>query len=67
MNIKVCDRCKKVLPGNIERGKRRIARMELIVNDYTGEYCTNYHVDDIVLCDECSDVFFTLMNVGVKE
>jgi len=67
MNIEVCDRCKKVLPDNIERGKRRIASMELIVNDYTKEYCTSYHIEDITLCDECSEVFFKLMNVGVKE
>ena len=67
MNINVCDRCKKVLPDNIERGKRRIASMELIVNDYTKEYCTSYHIVNIALCDECSEVFFKLMNVGVKE
>ena len=62
MMVKVCDRCKKTIPENIEQGRMR-TDMDLWINDCRGEFCKTMHITNVALCDECSEEFSKFMEM----
>lgn len=56
-----CDRCRAIIPDNVDPGAVQIRGLEFWLNDYRGQTCQGSHFRDGDLCDRCAKDFLDFM------